>query len=140
MSIAKDNSLSTEVEGAVRFNYKRRTTAGCLSDAVRPVSALKRRSFVVYYARIWLQRSSQMAGRYPPPFLNTQEDRGAIVTVVSFTFVVVSTLTNCIRVAVRQQSERALGLDDALLVAANVSQIRRSTSRQNTDHASNCRL
>jgi hypothetical protein len=58
-----------------------------------------------------------MAGRYPPPFLNTEEDRGAIVTVVSFTFVVV----NCIRVVVRQQSERALGLDDALLVASNVS-------------------
>jgi chemotaxis receptor (MCP) glutamine deamidase CheD len=80
-----------------------------------------------------------MAGRYPPPFLNTQEDRGAIVTVVSFTFVVVSTLTNCIRVAVRQQSERALGLDDALLVAANVSKIQRARSRHDTDLAAICR-
>jgi chemotaxis receptor (MCP) glutamine deamidase CheD len=80
-----------------------------------------------------------MAGRYPPPFLNTQEDRGAIVTVVSFTFVVVSTLTNCIRVAVRQQSERALGLDDVLLVAANVSQIQRARWRHDTDLAAICR-
>ena len=76
-----------------------------------------------------------MAGRFPPPFLNTQEDRGAIVTVISITFVVVSTLTNCIRVAVRQQSERALGLDDALLVAANVSETLWTRSNHNTDDA-----
>jgi len=80
-----------------------------------------------------------MAGRYPPPFFNTQEDRGAVVTVVSFTFIVVSTLTNCIRVIIRQQSERALGLDDALLVAANVSRIVQAKSRQHANRATMCR-
>lgn len=63
----------------------------------------------------------QMAGLYPPPFLNTQEDRGATVAVISFTSIAVSTLTNSIRVWVRQRSNSALGIDDALLVAANVS-------------------
>lgn len=62
-----------------------------------------------------------MAGRDPPPFLNTPEDRGAIVVVVSFTFVVVTTLTNGIRVWIRQQAKTALGVDDGLLVGANVS-------------------
>lgn len=61
-----------------------------------------------------------MAGRDPPPFLNTPDDRGAIVAVVSFTFVVVATLTNGIRVWIRNRSDAALGLDDALLVTANV--------------------
>lgn len=64
-----------------------------------------------------------MAGRHPPPFLNTEQDRGAIVAVVSFTFIVVTTLTNGIRVWIRQRSEAALGLDDALLMASNVSTI-----------------
>lgn len=62
-----------------------------------------------------------MAGRDPPPFLNTPEDRGAIVAVVSFTFIAISTFTNGIRVWIRHQSKSALGLDDALLVVANVS-------------------
>lgn len=62
-----------------------------------------------------------MAGRDPPPFLNTEEDRGAIVAVVSFTCIVVSTFTNGIRLWNRQVSEAALGLADALLAAANVS-------------------
>lgn len=62
-----------------------------------------------------------MAGLYPPPFLNTEEDRGAIVAVVAFTSVAVSTLANTIRIWIRQQAKPALGLDDALLVAANVS-------------------
>lgn len=62
-----------------------------------------------------------MAGRDPPPFPNTPEDRGGVVAVVSFTFVVVATLTNGIRVWIRNRSDAALGLDDALLVAANVS-------------------
>lgn len=64
-----------------------------------------------------------MAGRHPPPFLNTEQDCGAIVAVVSFTFIVVTTLTNGIRVWIRQRSEAALGLDDALLMASNVSTI-----------------
>lgn len=62
-----------------------------------------------------------MAGRNPPPFLNTEDDRGAIVAVVSFTTIAVSTFTNGIRLINRQQSEASLGLDDVLLVAANVS-------------------
>ncbi|KAK3686559.1 hypothetical protein LTR37_019698 [Vermiconidia calcicola] len=60
-----------------------------------------------------------MAGRDPPPFLNTEEDRGAIVAVVSFTFVSVATLTNGIRVWIRQRAKGGLGLDDAFLTAAN---------------------
>ncbi|KAM0715722.1 hypothetical protein Q7P37_009222 [Cladosporium fusiforme] len=62
-----------------------------------------------------------MAGRDPPPFLNTPEDRGAVVAVVSFTSVAVLTLTNIVRVWSRQQAKVALGLDDAMLVAANFS-------------------
>jgi hypothetical protein len=68
-----------------------------------------------------LQRHHQMAGRDPPFFLNTDEDRGAIVAVMSFTTIAVSTFTNIIRVWTRQKSEAALGLDDVLLIAANVS-------------------
>lgn len=62
-----------------------------------------------------------MAGRGPPPFLNTEDDRGAVVAVVSFTAIAVTTFTNSIRLINRQQSEASLGLDDVLLVAANVS-------------------
>jgi hypothetical protein len=62
-----------------------------------------------------------MAGLNPPPYLNIDEDRGAIVAVVSFTTIAVSTFTNTIRVWTRQKSEAALGLDDVLLIAANVS-------------------
>lgn len=61
-----------------------------------------------------------MAGRDPPYFLNTDENRGAIVAVVTFTFVVVTTLTNTIRIWIRRRTDGALGVDDALLVAANV--------------------
>lgn len=75
-----------------------------------------------------------MAGRDPPPFLNTPEDRGAIVAVVSFTFVVVSTLTNGIRVWIRQQAKTALGVDDGLLVGANVSESKESTPRRAADY------
>ena len=71
-----------------------------------------------------------MAGRDPPPFLNTEEDRGAIVAVVSFTFVSVATLTNGIRVWIRQRAKGGLGLDDAFLTAANVSTaVKRSTMK-----------
>lgn len=70
-----------------------------------------------------------MAGRDPPPFLNTEEDRGAIVAVVSFTCIVVSTFTNGIRLWHRKISEAALGLDDAFLVAANVSVVTKGFSR-----------
>ena len=71
-----------------------------------------------------------MAGRDPPPYLNTPEDRGGVVAVVSFTCIVISTFTNGVRIWNRQLSEAALGLDDALLVAANVSILsdRRRTS------------
>lgn len=62
-----------------------------------------------------------MAGRDPPPYLNTPEDRGGVVAVVSFTCIVISTFTNGVRIWNRQLSEAAFGLDDALLVAANVS-------------------
>jgi hypothetical protein len=62
-----------------------------------------------------------MAGRNPPFYLNTDDDRGAIVAVVSFTTIAVSTFTNTIRVWTRQNSEAALGLDDVLLIASNVS-------------------
>lgn len=90
-----------------------------------------------------------MAGLYPPPFLNTKEDRGAVVAVISFTSIAVSTLTNSIRVWVRQRSNSALGTDDALLVAANVSCIAgtwdywplltaRTDSSYRSDHHSWC--
>jgi len=67
-------------------------------------------------------RAHSMAGRDPPYFLNTQEDRGTIVAVVTFTFVVVATLANTIPIWIRQRTDGALGLDDALLIGANVSQ------------------
>lgn len=76
-----------------------------------------------------------MAGRDPPPYLNTPEDRGGIVAVVSFTCIVISTFTNGVRIWDRQLSEAALGLDDALLVAANVSVIRHELNWNAADHA-----
>lgn len=62
-----------------------------------------------------------MAGRYDPYFLNTEADRGGIVAVVTLTFVTVATCANIIRFWTRRRKDGALGLDDALLVAANVS-------------------
>lgn len=76
-----------------------------------------------------------MAGRDPPPYLNTPEDRGGVVAVVSFTCIVVSTFTNGVRIWNRQLSEAALGLDDALLVAANVSVIRAVVDVNAADYA-----
>jgi hypothetical protein len=80
-----------------------------------------------------------MAGRDPPPYLNTPEDRGGVVAVVSFTCVVISTFTNGVRIWNRQLSEAALGLDDALLVAANVSVTEKDVERNTADHAYLCR-
>ena len=107
------------------MNHKRNSSQSDLFDAVQLKCLLlgEAPSFSFFIHRSGCDDWVRMAGIYPPPFVSTQEDRGAIVTVVSFTFVVVSTLTNCIRVVVRQQSERALGLDDALLVASNVSEL-----------------
>ena len=75
-----------------------------------------------------------MAGRDPPPFLNTPEDRGGVVAVVSFTCIVISTFTNGVRIWNRQISEAALGLDDALLVAANVSMTEQNVEGDTADH------
>lgn len=76
-----------------------------------------------------------MAGHEAPYFLNTEDDRGAVVAVVTFTFVIVATLTNGIRVWLRQRTDGALGLDDALLVAANVSATTPLPNRQTTAEA-----
>jgi hypothetical protein len=104
------------------MNHKRDSSRCVLSDVVQLKCSLLggATSSLSFIRRSGCNNQVRMAGIYPP-FLNTQEGRGAVVTVISFTFVAVSTLTNCIRVVVRQQSERALGLDDALLVSSNVS-------------------
>jgi hypothetical protein len=75
-----------------------------------------------------------MAGRDPPPYLNTPEDRGGVVAVVSFTCIVISTFTNGVRIWNRQLSEAAFGLDDALLVAANVSKTEWEVKGNAADH------
>jgi hypothetical protein len=80
-------------------------------------------SFFTLHLSLSEQQSHEMAGRDPPPYLNTPEDRGGVVAVVSFTCIIISTFTNGVRIWNRQLSEAALGLDDALLVAANVSVI-----------------
>ena len=78
-------------------------------------------SFLILHSSLPEQPFHEMAGRDPPPYLNTPEDRGGVVAVVSFTCIVISTFTNGVRIWNRQLSEAAFGLDDALLVAANVS-------------------
>ena len=65
-----------------------------------------------------------MAGRDAPLFANTEADKGAIVVVVTFATVVVTTLCTSIRSCIRYQKHRHLGLDDGMLIAANVSATR----------------
>lgn len=84
-------------------------------------AALQRSPHSLVYGRSQLG----MAGHNPPYFLNTEDDRGDVVAGVTFTFAVVATFTNGIRVWIRQRKDGALGLDDAFLVAANVSVVKR---------------
>ena len=62
-----------------------------------------------------------MAGRDAPLFANTEADRGAIVVVVTFTTVIITTLSTSIRSALRYQKHKQFGLDDGAFIAANVS-------------------
>lgn len=96
-------------------------------------------SFLTLHSKLHEKRSREMAGRDPPPYLNTPEDRGGVVAVVTFTCLVISTFTNGVRVWNRQLSGTALGLDDVLLVAANVSVTEKEVERDATNHACLCR-
>lgn len=76
-----------------------------------------------------------MAGRDGPLFANTEADKGAIVVVVTFATIVVTTICTSIRSAIRYQQHRRLGLDDAMLIAANVSVNHASYDDQMTDES-----
>ena len=79
-------------------------------------------------------RPARMAGRDAPLFANTKADKGAIVVVVTFATIVITTLCTSIRSAIRFQKHRRLGLDDGMLIAANVSATRASHTSKTVEY------
>ena len=75
-----------------------------------------------------------MAGRDAPLFANTEANKGAIVVVVTFATVVVTTLGTSIRSFIRYQKYGHFGLDDVMLIAANVSATRASRASKAVEH------
>lgn len=75
-----------------------------------------------------------MAGRDAPLFANTEADKGAIVVVVTFATVMVTTLGTSIRSYIRRQKYGHFGLDDVMLIAANVSATRASRASKAVEH------
>ena len=67
-----------------------------------------------------------MASRERPFVANTEADRGAIIIVVSFSLIILTTLITIIRGSISFKKGR-FGLDDGMLVLAIVSLPRSST-------------
>lgn len=64
-----------------------------------------------------------MAGRYAPFQMSSPANHGPIVTVVTFSLVIIVTLAATIRVALGFQKKRVFGLDDGMLAASTVSDL-----------------
>ena len=75
-----------------------------------------------------------MAGRDAPLFANTKADKGAIVVVVTFATIVITTLCMSIRSAIRYQKHRHFGMDDGMLIVANVCATRASHASKTVEY------